>query len=1314
MTVPNGNGARERSRSRGEGESLVPIIDIGALSTNDKAAQKAVAQKIGKACEEIGFFVVVNHGIPSDVIDSAWNQTLDFFDLPLDEKKKYVSEDEAKNPYGHLAQLVWEKPLHYNSYSVLGGEQLSRGKDSTAEEMYQMGPKNPDAGMPPRNLPDQPSNFAEAWEAYYEHANQLAQRLLRAFAMALELPDDWFVGKTDKHVSALRSNNYPDQANMVVPEGSIRCSAHTDYGTLTILKSGGPGLQVSKDVENVCWHDENGFVINLGDLMRRWTNDRWSSTLHRVVNPPREKAATWGRRLAIAFFHNLNKDAMVEAIPSCVSKEQPALYDSIVAGEFLMLKHLASNGKADPDAHLKRTKAARHLADWPIGSIKLASAASWKEEAIGIARRVDWVDQWTLCPNTESRYLDPHLDTYNPDYSRFPQFAKAQCGQELLYYPAYWWHHTLQLETPSISYTGALVGVEADRFDLGADRKPHTRFYADLQEKCAKCWRKGVKERLVMAFELSWFSRTGLSLKAYSSGPNMPKPCTVEPVEPRSLNCDACDVGCLRLPRLIRSSKRLNTKATCEWIAQLLRPHGLQWTCELHRRVAGLAIKAGAVALIKRLQSLQIPLALCTSRKGDGLQALMDLRVQVVGAIDPRTGQQLKGKPDPEVYTACAEILGVEASQCVVFEDSPSGIQSAKAAGCFTVAVPEMWMIGDPAAEEVFALADLRLESLESLQADGAWNGLFGPLPPLLVGFGNPTVDVISVIHDLGPHLLEFGLSPGTEATGLQDSQKMALVELAMKNPSAKVAGGACMNTLRVASWWGQIRGAFIGAIGQDMEGLMIQEALVDAGVVPLLKQVEKKTGICGVLVDGKSRDRTLSMVRGAAAELDPEWLEKSSVSCLASMVYITSFVLTSQPRIAAAEALAESALRNSTARSRTRLCLNLSSAGLLQRVKDSLLHLLPKCSFLFGNCGELRAFAALLGWAPATDLELIKRLAAMLKPGGMAVITAGAEPTMVATGDGYVQCFPVSLNDFSTDSEDGTILHHNLVNRPTEFVKLCEGALQDLYREFFHKDDEQDMPHKVPLMQLSFKTDANLDGTLGSTKPKMIRDLTSDQVEKLVVIQGIVASVKTPRDKVRKVVLKCTNCENVEEVTVESGFTAAHIPSSCKGNAFRAGQMEKCPPNSFVAVGDLCEYAVDQSIRLQELPEHVPVGEMPRSIELCAQMYDVDRCTPGTRLTCIGIFCATEKAAGDKLTRGRSLWDRGGRATSYLSVLAGQKPMALEALRRELLAKGGLGSDWHKAVTRGLSAEDVAWNDGEAHGEAVLDIARACMTRMP
>lgn len=131
------------------------------------------------------------------------------------------------------------------------------------------------------------------------------------------------------------------------------------------------------------------------------------------------------------------------------------------------------------------------------------AASTWQVQLVGKKR-------WTLCPNTESRFLSPYIDTYNPDYSRFPAFAMAKCGQvtvspgELLYYPAYWWHHTFQLETPSISYTGALVGVEADRSDLGADRKPHVQFYADLQEKCAKCWQRGVSERQCDDISQKW------------------------------------------------------------------------------------------------------------------------------------------------------------------------------------------------------------------------------------------------------------------------------------------------------------------------------------------------------------------------------------------------------------------------------------------------------------------------------------------------------------------------------------------------------------------------------------------------------------------------------------------------------------------------------------------------------------------------------------------------------------------------------------------------------------------------------------------
>jgi isopenicillin N synthase-like dioxygenase len=357
----------DRSRSphgRGSQETLVPIIDISALSPGrDASARREVAKKIGKACEEIGFFIVVNHGIPKDVIDTAWNKTLDFFDLPMEAKSKFTSDDDSKYPYG---------------YSALGGENLARGKrvDGKAEdkgagdmkEMMQMGPKDPLGGMPERRMPTNEvlEGFSDAWDAYYEQANSLANRLLGAFALALELPEDFFVSMVDKHISALRANNYPSQKGMVVPAGSIRASAHTDYGTVTILRSGGPGLQVSKDKENPVWHDvpyvEDGFVINLGDLMRRWTNDKWSSTLHRVINPPADQVAAWGRRLGVAFFHNLNKDAQVEVIPSCVAKGESALYDPIVAGEFLMLKHLASIGKADPDAHLKRRSSDSHPA----------------------------------------------------------------------------------------------------------------------------------------------------------------------------------------------------------------------------------------------------------------------------------------------------------------------------------------------------------------------------------------------------------------------------------------------------------------------------------------------------------------------------------------------------------------------------------------------------------------------------------------------------------------------------------------------------------------------------------------------------------------------------------------------------------------------------------------------------------------------------------------------------------------------------------------------------------------------------------------
>ena len=292
---------------------------------------------------------------------------------------------------------------------------------------------------------------------------------------------------------------------------------------------------------------------------------------------------------------------------------------------------------------------------------------------------------------------------------------------------------------------------------------------------------------------------------------------------------------------------------------------------------------------------------------------------------------------------------------------------------------------------------------------------------PLLLAFGNPTVDVMCYL-EASTYLGQFGLKPGMEATGLEDAQKQALLAFVQGHATSTVVGGAAMNSARVARWAGLERVAFLGAIGTDAYGQMIEETLVEEGILPLLKKLEgQKTGTCGVLVDLKTRDRTLSMVRNAAAYLDKDFLEEPKVSALlrdVSMVYITSFVLTSQPRIAAAEALAHL----SKARG-ARLCLNLSSAGLLPKVNKVLQSLLPLCDLLFGNEKEL------LAWGELNKVEPIDDLLQRLPENGLMVITKGAEPTLVANREAQKH-FPVPESLDASDLEAIEALFHTHFNQ--------------------------------------------------------------------------------------------------------------------------------------------------------------------------------------------------------------------------------------------------------------------------------------------
>ena len=256
-------------------ESVIPLIDLGPSEEEGDGEGEhiyAVAHQIRSACQDIGFFAIVNHGVHSAAIQNVWSASRDFFDLSLEEKQRSMSENTTEYPYGYEHSETLALGYNYNGVSL-----------PDLKETFAIGPSNPDSGMPPRRCPDRPLHFKTALETYYEEMEKLAKRLLRIFAIALELPSHWFENKFDRHQSALRLLNYPFLHDKPLP-GQLRAGEHTDYGALTILKSGGPGLQVRRKDE---WVDvpylEDAFIINIGDLMQRWTNGMQKTHLHCFV-----------------------------------------------------------------------------------------------------------------------------------------------------------------------------------------------------------------------------------------------------------------------------------------------------------------------------------------------------------------------------------------------------------------------------------------------------------------------------------------------------------------------------------------------------------------------------------------------------------------------------------------------------------------------------------------------------------------------------------------------------------------------------------------------------------------------------------------------------------------------------------------------------------------------------------------------------------------------------------------------------------------------------------------------------------------------
>ena len=335
----------------------IPTIDIALFSNGTRAQRAAIAAQVDAAAKQIGFMQIVGHGIPTTVIDALKQGMDDFFDLPLDEK------------------MLWSAPSTEinRGYSSPLSERLSysAGVASAADlfEAFNIGSAYTDypalaldrVAYPANIWPTNPESFKPGVQAWFAHAAQVARDMTRIFEVALSLPAQFFAPYQDHSLDVLRLNHYAMPAEpLQLQDKQMGMGAHTDYGIVTVLWADAvsPGLQVLDSTGH--WIDATpepgALLINLGDMMARWTNDRWLSSMHRVL-PPLNAQGQVVRRRSAALFHDGNADAVISCLPSCCSDEQPASYPPTTVAEHIQQKLAGSRAlHINPDARQEASR----------------------------------------------------------------------------------------------------------------------------------------------------------------------------------------------------------------------------------------------------------------------------------------------------------------------------------------------------------------------------------------------------------------------------------------------------------------------------------------------------------------------------------------------------------------------------------------------------------------------------------------------------------------------------------------------------------------------------------------------------------------------------------------------------------------------------------------------------------------------------------------------------------------------------------------------------------------------------------------------
>jgi isopenicillin N synthase-like dioxygenase len=303
--------------------SLVPSVDLSDFLSEDPKSKQKFVDEIGKAFEDIGFVALGGHFLSDELVDSLYSEIKQFFDLPEDVKDKYEIE-------GIGGQ---------RGYTSFGKEHAKGRKEGDLKEFWHFGQYVVDNDRLKQEYPDNVEvkelpKFNAVGKETFKMLEKTAKYVLRALAIHLNLDEYYFDKFIKNGNSILRPIHYPPITSE--PKNAVRAAAHGDINLITLLMGAhGKGLQVKNHkgewVDAIAKPDQ--LMINVGDMLSRLTNNKLLSTIHQVVNPPKE---LWGTsRYSVPFFMHPISEMQLNCLENCIDEKHPKLYTDITAGEFL-------------------------------------------------------------------------------------------------------------------------------------------------------------------------------------------------------------------------------------------------------------------------------------------------------------------------------------------------------------------------------------------------------------------------------------------------------------------------------------------------------------------------------------------------------------------------------------------------------------------------------------------------------------------------------------------------------------------------------------------------------------------------------------------------------------------------------------------------------------------------------------------------------------------------------------------------------------------------------------------------------------------